>query len=159
MKVTEQSKTQTPFYIFIGLMFILVISIFIYHTLNKEFNPEKDVCTNWYCNYNDISKFNSEKLCHNVFSGTELTNQKCTQWRPKNVCDTEPNNEACVCDEITTDNYKLIVTCKDIIFENKIVTSAHCEIGRNPIEKGWTQLETISYLLTICTSAHLRGTE
>ena len=74
-------------------IFFIVPCIFF-----DRFNPETDVCELWDCHDGSVYSQKTEEC--NI----------CIDWRPKNICELDPEAEGCICDE-----YQWKERCQEII--------------------------------------------
>lgn len=117
------------------LLIIMVISIGIIITNNNKYNPETDVCEEWFCRYNDgfyhsgcdsscesqrIDGHFQKEACqiYDNINAPMLISSECSSWRSKTKCELNPEAEDCICDKwkniVLTEEKKIyILDCGD----------------------------------------------
>lgn len=93
MKDKKKSKLVI---IMCSILFVVVVGLPLYITYNSDYDPEKHVCTKM-CESEEILP--ATVWIHCTSGETFYRKGQCMEWRNKNKCEIDPNEEGCVCDE------------------------------------------------------------
>ncbi len=71
--------------------------LFALGAFDNEYNPETDVCLECSHKFEGAGYLNYQGDCSEV---QDANYYRCDSWRPKTICELNPNDEDCICDEI-----------------------------------------------------------
>jgi len=125
--------------IILAFFLLGLILMFIKYASPKEFDLDRDVCEEHKCG------------CINEF-GLPPQDEDCLKWHTKTLCEREPTNEACECDEWKERPLRIQINCQNPRLPNG---DYDWEVCQNITNVAWD--EANKYKDKTCIKAHQKN--